>query len=128
MICALEDVTPDDGAPVLFDVDPARIAALNQLPASLLEHVPNLRAYATDGYEAGLATIAVGTDVNVSFVATVPQARRRGLGTAVTRAALIDARDRGFATATLQATTMAEGLYSRLGFAPVGMWQEWIPG
>jgi ribosomal protein S18 acetylase RimI-like enzyme len=65
--------------------------------------------------------------VNVSFVATRPAARGQGLATAVTRAALLDARQRGARTASLQATAMAERLYNRLGFQPVGRWQEWSP-
>jgi GNAT superfamily N-acetyltransferase len=71
--------------------------------------------------------ITVGSDANVSFVATRSTARRRGLATAVTAAALSDARDRGSTTASLQATQMAEQLYAGLGFKPVARWQEWLP-
>ena len=43
-------------------------------------------------YLSGLVLIAVADDVNVSMVATEPEARRRGLATAVMRASLLDAR------------------------------------
>ncbi|MGZ8781992.1 MAG: GNAT family N-acetyltransferase [Gaiellaceae bacterium] len=112
---------------VLQDVDPRRIAELNGVGADLLEGVPGLRAVTSERFEAGLVLIAVGVDVNVSFVATRPDARNRGLASAVTRAALVEARRRGFLTASLQATPMAERLYARLGFRPVGAWQEWVP-
>jgi GNAT superfamily N-acetyltransferase len=118
---------PAAGPDVLVDADPGPVAALNGVPPHLLRGVPGLRAYATAGYESALILISAGTDVNVSFVATRPPARGRGLATAVLGAALADARRRGARTATLQATPMAERLYLRLGFRPVGRWQEWSP-
>lgn len=130
MHCRLDAVTavPVGNEPaVLPDADPAHIADLNGVDADLLRDVPGLRAFATADYQAGLVLIAVGADVNVSFVATRPGARQRGLATAVTAAALRHARDRGFLTASLQATPMAERLYARLGFRPVSAWQEWVP-
>ena len=130
MLCRLDRAPTaplGEEPPVLRDVDPSRIADLNGVAADVLQGVPGLRAFASEGYEAGLVLVAVDTDVNVSFVSTRPHARRRGLASAVTRAALLDARERGFLTASLQATQMAEALYARLGFSPVGTWQEWIP-
>ena len=71
-------------------------------------------------------TIDVGSDVNISAVVTHPEHRGRGLASAVTTAALADAKARGFDTGTLQATPVAERLYARLGFRPLGRWQEWV--
>ncbi|HEY9375940.1 MAG TPA: GNAT family N-acetyltransferase [Jiangellaceae bacterium] len=129
MLCHLAEAELDDvdSGTVLADVDPDRIAALNGVTTDLVRGVPGLRAYATVGFESGLVVLPVGTDVNVSFVATQPDARRRGLAELVTRTALRDARDRGFVTASLQATPMAESIYARVGFRPVGHWQEWVP-
>ena len=118
---------PAATATVLTDADPERVAELNGVPGHLLRGVPGLRAYATGDYRCGLVLQPVGTDVYVSFVATLPAARGRGLATAVTRAALLDARARGAHTATLQASAMAERLYTRLGFRPVARWHEWSP-
>jgi ribosomal protein S18 acetylase RimI-like enzyme len=129
MLCRLADVEMDDVEPgsVLADVDPGVVAELNGVTAELVTGVRGLRAYATPGLECGLIVIRVGTDANVSYVTTRPDARRRGLATLVTRAALRDARAAGFVTASLQATPMAESVYRRVGFHPVGHWQEWVP-
>jgi ribosomal protein S18 acetylase RimI-like enzyme len=129
MVCRLADAELDDvdASAVRADVDPDRIAELNGVTAELVRDVPGLRTYTTAGFESGLIVLPVGTDANISFVATRPDARRRGLAGLVTRTALRDARDHGFLTASLQATPMAESIYARVGFRQVGHWQEWVP-
>jgi ribosomal protein S18 acetylase RimI-like enzyme len=85
------------------------------------------------GYRANLngapAAVALalhhGADCGVSFVATVPQARRRGLATRVMRDALADAVHRGLDTVTLQATEQGERLYQRLGLRRLGNMELW---
>jgi ribosomal protein S18 acetylase RimI-like enzyme len=64
-------------------------------------------------------------DCGVSFVATLPQARRRGLATAVMRQALTHARANGCSTSTLQATDVGERLYENLGYRRLGLMQLW---
>lgn len=129
MCCTLAGIEDSDAGPAVFSgADPARVAELNGVPAHLLRDVPGLRAYATEDYRSGLVVQLAGSDVYLSFVATHPVARGRGLATAVTRAALLDARRGGARTASLQATAAAEGLYARLGFRPVARWQEWSRG
>jgi ribosomal protein S18 acetylase RimI-like enzyme len=51
-------------------------------------------------------------------VATLPAARRRGIGTHLTDATLRAARSAGYRVAVLQATPEAIGVYRRLGFRP----------
>jgi predicted GNAT family N-acyltransferase len=63
----------------------------------------------------------------VSFVATVPQARRHGLATQVMRSALADARRHHLTTITLQATELGERLYHQLGLrrlSPMELWER----
>ena len=109
----------------VWRVDSGLIAALNGVSDDLLRGVPGARAYATADGAAGALLIEVGSDVNVSFVATRPERRQAGLATAVLRHALGEAARTGARTASLQATAMATGLYRRLGFDQVGQWQEW---
>ncbi len=89
--------------------------------------VPGATGYATSDGLAGLLTIESDDDVNISFVVTAPAARRQGRARTLLRAALTDAAALGSATASLQATSMAESLYLGAGFRPVGRWQEWVP-
>ncbi len=52
----------------------------------------------------------------VYAVATAPSARRQGIGEALTRAALLAGRARGYHVGTLQASTMGQPIYERQGF------------
>ncbi len=52
----------------------------------------------------------------VYMVATLPQARGRGIGAAVTREAMRFARDRGAKAAALQSSDLGLGVYRNLGF------------
>jgi ribosomal protein S18 acetylase RimI-like enzyme len=61
-----------------------------------------------------------GSVVGLWNVATLPEARRRGAATAVTLAALDDARSTGATLAVLASTAEALSLYRRLGFEAVG--------
>lgn len=60
--------------------------------------------------------------VGVFGVATVASARRRGYGTALTRAAMLT--DTGLPS-VLAPSTEGEGMYRRLGFEPVGALNIW---
>jgi GNAT superfamily N-acetyltransferase len=64
-------------------------------------------------------------DAHVQLVGTAPEARGRGLASRLLRLALIDARERGCATSTLQATAMGYPVYSRLGYRDLGRVQMW---
>jgi GNAT superfamily N-acetyltransferase len=55
----------------------------------------------------------------------VEAARRQGIGTALTAAALRAARETGSQLAVLNATPMGEPLYLRVGFTPTGWGQTW---
>jgi ribosomal protein S18 acetylase RimI-like enzyme len=85
------------------------------------------------GYQASLngspAAVALalhhGADAGISFVATIPKARRRGLATHVMQQALTEAREQGCTTTTLQATEVGERLYVALGYRRLTVMQLW---
>jgi GNAT superfamily N-acetyltransferase len=64
-------------------------------------------------------------DAGISFVATVPKARRKGLATNVMQQALTQAKHQGCTTTTLQATDVGERLYTNLGYRHLTVMQLW---
>jgi ribosomal protein S18 acetylase RimI-like enzyme len=87
-----------------------------------------LRAYRADlnGAPAAVAlALHHNLDCGVSFVATLPQARRRGLATQVMQSVLADAQRNGLTTITLQATEQGERLYAQLGLHRLGNMELW---
>jgi ribosomal protein S18 acetylase RimI-like enzyme len=89
-----------------------------------------LRGYRADlnGAPAAVAlALHHGQDCGISFVATVPKARRHGLATQVMRSALADAQRHNLTTITLQATELGERLYQQLGLkrlCPMELWER----
>jgi GNAT superfamily N-acetyltransferase len=76
---------------------------------------------------AGLATVTEGEDCCVYLVATLPEARGKGLAGRLLQRALLDARERGARTSTLQSSPMGIGVYRRLGYRDVGglgLWEH----
>jgi GNAT superfamily N-acetyltransferase len=73
-----------------------------------------------DGSPVAATTLFVHDGVaGIYLVSTVPGFRGKGFGSAMTLAALRQARDLGCSMAVLQATATAEQMYTRLGFQPV---------
>jgi GNAT superfamily N-acetyltransferase len=66
-----------------------------------------------------------GDDCSIWLVATLPEARGRGLARALVAHALADGRERGRTTSTLQATDMGRPVYERLGYRSLGEIQMW---
>lgn len=102
--------------------------------------------YGEDGFRAGLpaesairwfgahagaepvccvGTIDVGDDCCVTGVATPPEHRGRGVASWLMRWALVDARERGGRSASLQATKAGAPIYERLGFRDLGFVEMW---
>lgn len=100
--------------------------------------IPSLAA-ATDpavalfvGYDgdAPVATsrIARYQDVgDITGVVTLPTHRRRGIGTAMTWAAIAEGARRGCTAMTLNATAMGFPVYRRMGFVPVCTYRTYLP-
>lgn len=62
----------------------------------------------------------------VNLVATVPEARGRGLSGALLAHALADAAERGCEITTLVATPMARAGYERLGYRAICPLEQWV--
>jgi GNAT superfamily N-acetyltransferase len=95
-----------------------------------LKPLPNgvLHGYRVDhnGKPAAVAlALHHNGDAGISFVATVPKARRKGLATTVMRQALQEAAKQGCTTTTLQATDVGEKLYTNLGYRHLCVMQLW---
>jgi GNAT superfamily N-acetyltransferase len=74
-----------------------------------------------DGRVVATSAVLLGAGVaGLYWIATVPEYRGRGIGAELTTAAMRVARDHGAAVGTLQASTMGEPVYRRLGFTEVG--------
>lgn len=105
--------------------------ALLGLPDGLLTRVDpssfHVRVAALDGVDVATAiAYEHGGDCGIYNVSTMPHARRRGLGTALTALLVHDARDRGCTTASLQSTEMAERVYANVGFRSLGRFVEYV--
>jgi ribosomal protein S18 acetylase RimI-like enzyme len=104
------------------NVDQRLERTLTPLPPGIL------RGYqATLGDQPAAVALAlhIEEDCGISFVATVPAARRRGLATKVMHEALAAARAAGLTTTTLQATEAGERLYVSLGYRRLCDMQLW---
>jgi GNAT superfamily N-acetyltransferase len=70
-----------------------------------------------DGQPVSTASVFFGREVaGIYSVATAPAARGKGIGTAITAAPLLLARQMGYRAATLQASKMGLSVYKRMGF------------
>ncbi|GAA5061712.1 GNAT superfamily N-acetyltransferase [Thermocatellispora tengchongensis] len=77
----------------------------------------------------GTSALLVRHDVGgVYVVTTAEDFRRRGIATALTAAALREARWRGLPVATLQASAEGEPVYRRMGFQTVAGYRMFAPG
>jgi GNAT superfamily N-acetyltransferase len=90
--------------------------------------VPGARFYLGEVDGAAVATAAglsVGGCLEIFNVATAPEHRSRGYGTAVTARVLADGFARGDRVAFLQSSPEGRGVYAAMGFSVVEHWAVW---
>jgi len=136
MGATLKELRTAPAAPVSADL--ATVGRVNDLAYGNLDGrlertlapLPNgvLRGYQArvdDAPAAVALALHHDEDAGISFVATIPKARRRGLATEVMQQALTEAREHGCTTTTLQATDVGERLYGALGYRRLTLMQLW---
>ena len=137
MGAAIEDLELDGGAHTRT-AELATVGHVNDLaygnPDSRLERtLAPLPPGLLHPYRADLdgrpASVAIALhhdeDCGISFVATAPHARRKGLASDVMQKVALDARDAGLTSTSLQATNLGEKLYRALGYRTVSDMQLW---
>ena len=95
-----------------------------------LEAVPpeafDIYAANVDGRPASCCiALRCGDDCHLTLVATLPEARGKGLAGTLIGHALADARAAGLSTSSLVATKAGRPLYERLGYRDVGAVEMW---
>ena len=70
--------------------------------------------------------LLAGGVAGIYSVATLPEARHKGIGTAITYMPLRDARDEGYRVGILSASTEGYNLYRRMGFNDYGQTDMYV--
>lgn len=94
------------------------------LPSSILG-APKIAAFNAyvDGVPAATSALITSDEIaGIYNVATLPEFRRRGLGAAVTAAALAEGVKRGCTVGALQPSDVGRPVYARLGFVPSALY------
>ena len=122
--------TGDDLVPVVARINDGAYGHDDAAFARMLAELPAgvARSYVADvdGEPAAcLQILPVDGDASVYWVATLPEARGRGLASRLLHRALWDARENGCDISTLQATKLGEPVYARLGYESHGALQMW---
>lgn len=130
---ALATIRPVHDAAEIARADPVR--EVSGFGAVIVEEMRWVRSLAAgevflaeeDGVALGTgAALRMGTTGWIGGVCVVPEARGRGLGGAITAAAVEWLRDRGAATVLLYATALGQPVYERLGFVTDGAADLWV--
>ena len=122
--------TGDDLLPVVADINHRAYRVDGEPFARMMSgHPPgvtsNYVAHVDGRPAACLQILPVDGDACVLLVATLPEARGRGLAGRLMHRALWDAREDGCDLSTLQATKLGEPVYARLGYKSHGALQMW---
>jgi ribosomal protein S18 acetylase RimI-like enzyme len=99
--------------------DPSVLAFYQSISEIALQQDSPARFYVgyLDDEPVATSELFLGAGVaGIYSVATVIHARRRGIGTAMAIAPLLDARNEGYKSAILQASEEGKNIYTRLGF------------
>jgi GNAT superfamily N-acetyltransferase len=97
-------------------------------PAVALDPAVALHVGYVDGRAVATSRlVCLETIAEITGVVTVPEYRRRGYGTALTWAAVMEGARRGCTVATLTASEMGYPVYVKMGFVPVCTYRTYQP-
>lgn len=107
-----------------FAIDPVRLDTATLLHPGVAAFV----AYVEGEPVAAALSFTAPPVTRIAWVGTAPVHRRRGLGDAVARAALLAGFDRGATIAALESSAAALELYRSMGFRQVTSYRTWRIG
>jgi GNAT superfamily N-acetyltransferase len=125
----LHDLTDLEDVPPTGTPDLATVGRVNDLAygfeeprlAPALANLDNdVLAYGIGDHSVAMAYDHGHDDTVVWFVATRPEDRGKGLASTILKRLLLEAKQRGRKTASLQASQKGKPVYERLGFRTVG--------
>ena len=141
VLSELRTPKPDPDLEIRAEMDMELIRLINETAYGFTpgEFPPIKRLPDTEAYLASLDGETVGTtltwdrgpDTEITFVATLPEARGRGIAGRLLGHALERERERGKSGSTLIATKLGFPVYEKLGYRNVGgleMWERRKPG
>ena len=136
-ISELRPPDPDEAIELREHPDMAEVARLNEIAYGWapgeFEAVGRSAGADTFAYFASIDGETVGTtvawdyghDAQIAWVATLPEARGRGVASQLTARAVAEAGGRGRRTTTLVATQLGRPVYEKLGYRDFGAVQMW---
>lgn len=111
------------------DAERASVEAVFGDPVGILgPQVAAFVAYLDDVPAAAALSFTDGLVTRIAWVGTAPSYRGRGLGTAVTRAAVCAGFDLGGRVAVLESSPRGESVYRAMGFRQVTSYRIWLAG
>jgi ribosomal protein S18 acetylase RimI-like enzyme len=111
---------PDEGAPPQWPPDKLERVVAHLRPRVVLEPAPLRQVGYLHGRPVATARLSLaGGAAGIYAIATLPEARGRGIGARMTHAVMATGRDLGYRVATLQSSEMGYRIYLRLGFVEV---------
>jgi GNAT superfamily N-acetyltransferase len=136
-ISALKAPRPDEEIKLREERDMAEVARLNEIAYGWargeFDAVGRSEGPDTFAYFASIEGETVGTtvawdhedDTQIAWVATVPEARGRGVASQLMARVVAEAGGRGRRTTTLVATKLGFPVYDKLGYRDFGALQMW---
>jgi GNAT superfamily N-acetyltransferase len=126
---------PDPGLEIRSEIDMEAVRRINEVAYGFpagdfppMSPMPDTEVYlaSLDGETVGTTlTWDRGADAEVTFVATLPEARGRGIARRLLAHALEIERDNGKSGTTLIATKLGFPVYRALGYREVGGFEMW---